>query len=36
VPSDHADGTDKRDAPNHEVSRSEGHRCLNRRLHRAT
>jgi hypothetical protein len=36
VPSGQADGRDKGDASNKEISRSVGHRRLNRRLHRAT
>jgi hypothetical protein len=36
MPSDQADGSEDRDASDQDVSRSEGHRCLIRRLRRAT
>jgi hypothetical protein len=36
VPSDQADGRDKGEASNKEVSRSDNHRRLNRLLQRAT
>jgi hypothetical protein len=36
MPSDQAAGRDKGNTSNKEVSRSEGHDFLNRRLHRGT